>query len=168
MSNVSTAEAFATFQQTLQARGPREALVYLNGLTDYRYTGVFRFDAGFAHSLYYVDRVNPEVHSIPGIPENATYCCYVRDSRGQFTTLDALIDERLDDHPARQEVRGYCGIPVLDPEGVLLGTLCHFDEMPRDSTQIDLDLLLQVASELARHGQVPRVGAGLSGASSAP
>ena len=44
----------------------------------------------------------------------------------------------------------YCGVPILDCEGEILGTLCHFDDEPRDPDQIDLPLMLSVASALSR------------------
>ena len=43
----------------------------------------------------------------------------------------------------------------MDPEGVLIGTLCHYDVVPRDLQQIDMELMVQVASTLAYGGHVP-------------
>jgi hypothetical protein len=43
----------------------------------------------------------------------------------------------------------------MDSEGTLLGTLCHYDLVPRDPSTIDLELMLQVASTLARRDLVP-------------
>lgn len=79
----------------------------------------------------------------------------MRDGNGVFTTADALADPRLSEHVARQVVRGYCGVPVIDAEGALLGTLCHYDTVPRDPGQIDFELMVQVASTLASGGHVP-------------
>jgi len=52
-------------------------------------------------------------------------------------------------------VRAYGGVPLLDAEGTLLGTLCHYDLLPRDPAQVDLELMLAVASTLALGGFVP-------------
>jgi GAF domain-containing protein len=79
----------------------------------------------------------------------------VRDSRGVFVTANALLDPRLAGHPARNDVVSYYGVPVMDAEGQLFGTLCHYDVMPRDPSRLDLSLLLEVASALARDGHVP-------------
>ena len=57
--------------------------------------------------------------------------------------------------PARDTVPSYCGIPIVDPEGELIGTLCHYDLVPRDPESLDLELLLQVSSALARSGLIP-------------
>lgn len=152
---LSTAAAFAAFEATLQRSGPRAALAYLVGLTNYRFIGIFRFSGGMANAAIHYDRENPEVTRIDAVPESATYCCFVRDSRGVFTTVDALQDPRLAEHVARDAVRAYCGMPVMDAEGQLLGTLCHYDVVPRNADELDVSLLLQAASTLALGNHVP-------------
>ena len=72
-----------------------------------------------------------------------------------FTTANALTDTRLDRHPAREAVLAYCGVPVMDSSGNLLGTLCHYDVVPRDPSQLDMALLLQVAVALEQGHHVP-------------
>ena len=154
-STLSAQAAFARFAEILEREGPRPALAWLLLRSDYRFIGIFRFEGGKATAAVHYDRENPEVLRCAEVPDTATYCCYVRDSRGAFVTANALTDARLDDHPARESVLAYCGVPVMDPEGVLLGTLCHYDLVPRDPEQLDLPLLLQVTSTLARGGHVP-------------
>jgi GAF domain-containing protein len=151
----STADAYASFDSILSQSGARAALAYVSSLSDYRFIGIFRFRDTRATSVIHFDREQPEVLQAAEVPETATYCCFVRDSRGSFTTVDALADPRLTDHAARDAVRAYCGIPVIDAEGNLLGTLCHYDVVPRDAEQLDLELLVQVASTLAQGGHVP-------------
>ena len=152
---VPTDEAFAAFELALQRGGARAALIYLAGLTSYRFIGLFRFSGGMANAAIHFDRENPEVTRIDAVPEAATYCCFVRDQKGSFTTVDALQDPRLAEHVARNAVRAYCGVPVMDAEGVLLGTLCHYDVVPRNADELDVALLLQAASALARGHHVP-------------
>ena len=38
----------------------------------------------------------------------------------------------------------------MTPEGEILGTLCYYDQVPRDPAQLDLELMLRVASSLAQ------------------
>lgn len=152
---LSTAEAFAGFEATLHRSGPRAALAYLVSLTNYRFIGIFRFSGGMANAAIHYDRENPEISHLDAVPESATYCCFVRDGRGSFTTVDALEDPRLAEHLARATVRAYCGVPVMDAEGQLLGTLCHYDVVPRNAGALDLPLLLQAASTLALGHHVP-------------
>lgn len=151
----TTKEAFAKFDRILRTKGARDALGYLVGLSSYRFIGIFRFENGKANAAIHYDRENPAQTSAQEVPDTATYCCFVRDSRGVFMTANAMADPRLLEHPARAAVAAYCGVPVMDPEGVLLGTLCHYDLVPRDPEQLDLALIVEVASTLARGGLVP-------------
>ena len=151
----ATDRDFGEFSRTLAASGLRPALAYLVGLTDYRFIAIFRFEDGRANAAVFYDRENPEVLAAQEVPASATYCCYARDSRGVFKTANSLADPRLAEHAAREVVQAYCGIPVMTPEGEILGTLCHYDLVPRDPEQVDLPLLLQVASSLAQRKLVP-------------
>ena len=108
-----------------------------------------------ANAAIHCDRQNPDLTLIDAVPETATYCCFVRDTKGSFATVDALEDPRLAQHVARDAVRSYCGVPVMDAEGQLLGTLCHCDLVPRDAGELDMPLLLQAASTLALCGHMP-------------
>jgi GAF domain-containing protein len=150
-----TQVAFETFRTTLRSQGVRQSLAYLVGLTDYRFIGIWRFQHGHANAAVHYDRDNPTVLRAKEVPDSATFCCYVRDSRGVFKTAHALLDPRTEGHPARESVPAYCGVPVLDPEGHLMGTLCHYDLVPRDPEQVNLELMIQVASTLAYGGYVP-------------
>jgi GAF domain-containing protein len=150
-----TRHAFARFAHTLDTQGVRAALAWLVSLSDYRFISVFQFHGDKAMAALHFDRKHPEQLQSPEVPDSATYCCYVRDSRGVFTTANAMQDARLADHPKRAQVLAYCGVPVMDAEGQLLGTLCHYDVVPRDPEQLDLALLIEVAARLARGGHVP-------------
>ena len=151
----STQENFDTFSQTLESSGVRPALAFLLGLTDYRFIGIFRFENGKANAAIYYDRENPQTLAVDEVPESATYCCFVRDSGGAFTTADSMADARLAAHPTREQVAAYSGVPVMDPEGAIIGTLCHYDVVPRDPAQIDMELIVRVASALAYGDHVP-------------
>ncbi len=150
-----TAVAFSVFSKLLAAEGVRAALYSLLRRTDYRYISIFRFKDGMATSAVHVDREDLSVQQAAEVADTATYCCYVRDSHGAFVTADALVDARTSLHVAREAIRAYCGIPIMDPEGTLIGTLCHYDVVPRDPEQLDLELLLQASSALAAPGVVP-------------
>jgi GAF domain-containing protein len=152
---VDTDAHFAEFSRILADRGARDALAYLLGLSDYRFIAIFRFQNGKANAAIHFDRENPEVMSASEVPDTATYCCYVRDSKGSFKTADALADARLAQHPARAAVRAYCGVPIMNPEGGVLGTLCHYDLVPRDPAQLDMELLVRAASALQQGHHVP-------------
>ena len=150
-----TLTAFETFRSTMADRGLRPGLAYLLGLTDYRFIGIWRFQDGKANAAVHYDREDPETTHAVEVPDNATYCCYVRDNKGVFMTAHAMLDPPTVGHPAREVVPTYCGVPVMDAEGTILGTLCHYDLVPRDPSQIDLELMLQVSSFLAQGDHVP-------------
>lgn len=148
-------EAFAEFVVTHKTDGLREALATLLKRTDYRFIGIWRFQDGKANAAVHYDRENPDQLTAQEVPDTATYCCYVRESGQPFKTPNALVDERTADHPARSTVLTYCGVPVMDSFGTILGTLCHYDLVPRDPEQVSLELMLSVSSYLALGGHVP-------------
>lgn len=151
-----TAVAFNVFARLLDSDGLRAALYSLLRRSDYRFVSIFRFKQGKATSVVHVDRENLSVTQAAEVPDTATYCSFVRETDEPFVTADASQDSRTADHPAKDVVLAYCGIPILQPDdGALIGTLCFYDLVPRDPQQLDLELLLQVSSAIARSGQVP-------------
>ena len=123
----------------------REALRYLNGLTPYRFTGVYRFGNDQMSNRVFYDREHPEVRSMQDVPIDATYCSFMRHSRGPFLLADSLRDDRLASHCAREAVRSYCGVPLVDERGWMHGSLCHFDYEPHPLRETDLMLLQDIA-----------------------
>ncbi len=146
---------YAQVQATVQRSGVRAALVHLLMETDYRYIGIFRFEGGMATAAVHYDRENPDQLRIAEVPQNTTYCYFIKESHGVFTTPNALADERLVLHPARTTVQSYCGVPILDREGMLLGSLCCYDVVPRSVEQVDMGLMMRVANMLAEGHHVP-------------
>jgi GAF domain-containing protein len=118
----------------------RAAVIYLNSLTDHRFTSIYRFDNSELRNLYFYDRENPEQHSTPDIPVMASYCVFVRSQRDTFTISNASSDERLDGHPKQQSVQSYCGVPLMDVDGRMYGTICHFDlrTIPISASTVEL------------------------------
>ena len=151
-SRLPTDVAFRRFEAMLQDHGLRTSLAHLLDYTNYRFIGVFKFEDGQVKAVVFYDRENPSVTTVAEMPESATYCCFVRDSKGMFTTADSLLDRQVTSHPARDLYQCYTGVPIMDAEGTLMGTICHYDVVPRDAAQLDLPLVLQIASKLARHG----------------
>jgi GAF domain-containing protein len=154
-TKVSTEDAFRQFSDKVSRHGLRPALAYLLGLTDFRYIAIFRRNGDKATAAAYYDREHPDVVATDEVPASATYCQLAIESQAPFITADALQDPRLVSHPARHAVQSYSGVPLMTPEGELLGTLCYYDEVPRDTDQIDLELIVNVASALEQRGLVP-------------
>ena len=78
-----------------------------------------------------------------GLPPNLTYlprgtaCSTAICQSDLLTVPDLAVDERFADHAAvkgEPHFRFYCGMPLINPEGYALGTVCVFDFEPRDLT----------------------------------
>ena len=144
MGNLS--EHVQRMREIRDRQGVRAVLAYLNGLTAHRFTAMLRFDDDERlRSAYFYDRERPEMEHCPEIPVPDSYCVFVRQTGNTFTTLDSLADGRVADHPKRLEVQSYCGVPLVDADGRLFGTICHFDPRPLPLTPDDVALLEAVA-----------------------
>lgn len=143
------------FSRLLEEEGVRAALYSVLRKSDYRFIGIFRFRDGKATSSVHVDREDLNQTQAPEVPDTATYCSFVRATGQPFVTADAGVDSRTVNHPARDAVRSYCGLPLFGADGAFIGTLCHYDVAPRDPEQLDLHLLTQVGMALARSGLIP-------------
>ena len=126
---------------TLDNHGLRAAIAFLNSLTNQRFTSLFRFDGNTLRSVTFYDRENPDSDFCEDIPVQASYCVFVRDSGNSFATLDSRCDERVKDHPKRETVQSYCGVPLVDQHGKMYGTICHFDFQPGRVADADVELL---------------------------
>ncbi|HZZ45157.1 MAG TPA: GAF domain-containing protein [Tepidisphaeraceae bacterium] len=138
-------DTLQSLKKILSADGVRAALVYLNGLTPHRFTALYRFDDQTLRNAYFFDRDQPEIESCPDIPVLASYCVFVRGSGQTFMTPDSLADERVAGHPKRLVVRSYCGVPLVDEQGRVFGTICHFDYGPIPISDVNVDLMESLA-----------------------
>lgn len=146
---VSLQQSRQTIADLLAQGHVREALRYLNGLTSFRFTALYRFDKDQLRNRVFYDREHPEVQTTETIAVEASYCIYVRNNRGPFLVADSLQDERVAGHRKRPEVRAYCGVPLVDDRGWMYGSLCHFDYEPHPLQETDVLLLEDIARLLA-------------------
>ena len=128
----------------------RAALIYLNGLTNYRFTAMYRFDKDTLVNRHFVDRQNPEVLQTDQISVPASYCVFIRDTAAAFRLADSFEDARVAVHPKKQLIRSYCGVPLTDENGTMFGSVCHFDFEPHALKESDVELLESIAPLL--HG----------------
>lgn len=129
----------------------RGAAMYLNSLTAHRFTSIFRFDGPTLRNLALFDRQNPTQAHCPDIPVLASYCVFVRDGECTFAIDDSHADDRLGDHPKRRGIRAYVGVPLLDEDGRMYGTVCHFDTEPRAISDENVALMEALAPLLPRY-----------------
>ncbi len=142
------ADTLAEIKNVLASKGLRSAVEFLNSLTPHRFTSLYRFDGPTLRSLTFYDRENPSVESCEDIPVEASYCVFVRNTGQRFAVADASCDERVKDHAKRETVRRYCGVPLLDGSGRMVGSICHFDLEPGRVAEKDVELLERMAELL--------------------
>jgi len=143
-----TSENKAELRKIMRTSGIREAVKFLNSLTEHRFSALYRFDDKKLKNLYFFDREQPEIESVPEIPVLASYCVFVRDLQKSFTVENSLKDPRTMSHPKRLEILAYYGLPLLDRYGKMFGTICHFDVSARSAASIDVELMEEMASLL--------------------
>ena len=101
---------------------------------------------------------------LPGVrevPRELTVCTHVIEHDEMLVVEDLSRDPRFHDLPMVKDgprVRFYAGVPLINPEGYALGTLCVVDRKPRtlDATQLTAlrDIAVTVAELLeARRNQ---------------
>jgi C4-dicarboxylate-specific signal transduction histidine kinase len=91
----------------------------------------------------------------PETPRDVSFCGHAIHEIDVFEIRDAHVDERFADNPlvtGGPFVRFYAGMPLINPQGVALGTLCVIDHQPRelssDQRKSLASLARQVVSQL--------------------
>lgn len=125
-----------------------DAMRYLNSLTQFRFTGIYRFDGMSVQNIHLFDRVcgfgsDGSVSQVSG-----TFCLWINETLSVVRMTDSFSDPRAIGHPKREIVRSYCGGPICNEFGDLLGTICHFDYEPRDVPPGMLEILEAVGPSL--------------------
>ena len=131
-------------QFLLQSLQIRPALQVLNELTDFRFTAIYRFTPSGAANLVIFDRLSDPPQALLVVPEGASYCGIVRDTRNAFLVTRSMEDDRVFNHPSRETIQSYCGVPLIGEEGNVFGALCHFDFAPHDARTGTTELMQQV------------------------
>lgn len=137
---------------TLARDGLHSAIASLNARTECRFTSMYRFDGKMLRNLTFYDRANAAAEPPEDIPVEASYCVYVRDLHRPFHVEDSLEDIRVGKHPKCREIRSYYGVPLEDSDGVVFGTLCHFDVNPVPISAENIALMEEFAKVVGRSG----------------
>lgn len=135
-------------EEILAARGVQPALAWLNARTRHRFTGVYRLDPPLLRSVRIFDRENPSLEVGADAPLSETYCSITSAGASPFAVSDAAGDSTLSEHPARDATRSYCGVPLRDGSGRVIGTLCHFDLVPRAVPEREIPVMVTAADLL--------------------
>jgi hypothetical protein len=137
------------FKTTLKADGLGAAMRWLNDRVPYRYTAIFAFDGEMLRNICLIDKDNSKITNCSDQPITESYCMYIHRSRERFSVEQALLDQRVEEHPKRHSVQCYYGIPLFGSEGKMLGTVCHFDSMPVRVTEEIAEALDDLAPVIA-------------------
>lgn len=81
---------------------------------------------------------------------NLSFCQYTILKEELMEVKDAALDERFAGTPlvvSDPHIRFYAGIPLIDPDGYALGTLCVIDKQPRELNDIQKESLKLLADE---------------------
>lgn len=88
-------------------------------------------------------------------PRDITFCAYTILQKELLVVQDTLTDERFATNPfviCDPYIRFYAGVPLINLDGLVLGTLCVLDHVPRDFSSEQQEALrivaLQVVTQL--------------------
>ena len=78
-------------------------------------------------------------------PRDIAFCAHaILNPEQPLVVPDLTLDPRFADNPLLQaphHLRSYAGVPLVNPEGFALGTLCVIDHAPRPTTPEELEIL---------------------------
>lgn len=138
------------FEQCLKKDGILGSLAFLNERTRFRYSGLYRAVPPALHNVSLFDRENPTLNVSGAVCALVdSYCSLVCASDDSFAVADSRDDVRVAQHPSRDAIQSYAGVPVRQSNGRVLGSLCHFDGRPRLLPAGELAVLTSIAPLLA-------------------
>ena len=117
----------SSFRNELRDGGLFNAMRWLNAGVPYRDSAIFAFRGDMLQNICLVDKADPAVTTCGDQEITQSYCLYVSRSRSAFGVDDAMLDRRVDGHPKQRSFQSYYGVPLVDDDGKLMGTVCHFD-----------------------------------------
>jgi signal transduction histidine kinase/AmiR/NasT family two-component response regulator len=92
-------------------------------------------------------------------PREYAFCTHAILGSETFVVPDATLDPRFQDNPltiGEPHVRFYAGVPLINPEGFALGTLCVIDHVPRELTSLQLNILLRLGRQVVSQLELRR------------
>ena len=108
-----------------------------------------------------INLVGPDLQCFPAeigagvpfstVPDELSFCAYVEAMREPLEVNDALAHPVFAENPAvaAGAIRAYLGVPLIDEDGFVLGSLGVFDDDVRSFSGDDLDVL-QIQVRLVR------------------
>ncbi|MEV6845494.1 GAF domain-containing sensor histidine kinase [Actinoplanes sp. NPDC051411] len=87
-------------------------------------------------------------------PRDISFCARVVEQGAPLIVPDARAHPVFRDYAnvtGRPHIRLYAGAPLIDQDGYLLGTVCVLDDSPRQISDRQTDVLVQLAGQAAGH-----------------
>lgn len=86
-----------------------------------------------------------------GTPLSYSFCKHVVAENRTFVVENALTDARVAGNLAISEmgVQSYAGMPLLNPDGMVLGAFCVLDYQPRLWTEREISILQELAQSVS-------------------
>ncbi len=81
-------------------------------------------------------------------PRDISFCTHAIQQDGAFIVPNALEHELFRSNPlvtGEPHIRFYAGVPLKTPDGYNIGTLCAIDQEPRELTEVEVNLLRDLA-----------------------
>lgn len=97
--------------------------------------------------------------SITETSRDVAFCAYTILQSNALVVPDASQDQRFANSPLvtrEPYIRSYAGVPLINPEGYSLGTLCVIDRVPRQFTAQQLDALEAIARQVTAQLELRR------------
>ena len=92
-------------------------------------------------------------------PRNISFCGHaILSEEPIFIVKDARLDPRFIGNPLVDlaDAVFYAGVPLINPEGLALGTLCIFDHEPRDLSELQIDALITLGKQVINSMELRR------------
>lgn len=87
-------------------------------------------------------------------PREVSFCAHgILNQHEPFIVRNSLEDVRFKDNPlvtGAPHVEFYAGIPLINPDGFALGSLCVIDNHPRDISEQQLNTLQSLAKQVVK------------------